>query len=81
MLVPYAQLTFLNERSFTIHSFIGEIEERHMLLLKILLVLVILFVLSLVIYFFNLDMKAASLLIPFLTKIYDKREQKNKEQY
>jgi hypothetical protein len=34
-----------------------------------------------VIYFFNLDMKAASLLIPFLTKIYDKREQKNKEQY
>jgi hypothetical protein len=52
-----------------------------MLLIKILLIFLILFLLSLAIYFFNLDMKAASLLIPFLTKIYDKREQKNKEQY
>jgi tryptophan-rich sensory protein len=52
-----------------------------MLLIKIIFVFLILFLLSLVIYFFNLDMKAASLLIPFLTKIYDKREQKNKEQY
>lgn len=45
----------------------------------ILLIFIILFVLSLIIYFFNLDMKAASLLVPFMTKLYDRRKKKAKE--
>lgn len=53
-----------------------------MLLLKILLiaaiVLAVLFVLSLLIYFFNLDMKAAALIMPVLEKIYDRADRKRK---
>lgn len=47
-----------------------------MIFLKILfivaIVLIVLFVLSLVIYFFNLDMKMASKLIPFMNWHYDR---------
>lgn len=46
----------------------------------ILLIFTILFVLSLIIYFFNLDMKAASLLVPFMTRLYDRRKNKTKKQ-
>ncbi len=53
-----------------------------MLLLKILLiaaiVLAVLFVLSLLIYFFNLDMKAAALIMPVLEKLYDRADRKRK---
>ena len=49
----------------------------------VLAVFVILFLLSLVIYFFNLDMKFASALIGPLTKYYDwsaaRREQKKRK--
>ena len=38
------------------------------------IVIAALFVLSLVVYMFNLDMKIASKMQPMLTKIYDKRE-------
>lgn len=45
-------------------------------MLKILLIIVIvlfcLFLLSLVIYFFNLDMKLAAAMIPIMNKIYDR---------
>lgn len=51
-----------------------------MLLVKIvcviLSVLAVLFLLSLIVYFFNLDMKAAALLVPVMTKFYDRRHQK-----
>lgn len=60
-----------------------------MIVLKVLLgmaiVFVILFVLSLAIYFFNLDMKAAALFMPLFEKHYDrvdrkKERRKEKEQ-
>ena len=41
-------------------------------LLKVLLAGVIFFVVTFVIYFFNLDMKATSLIEPFFLKHYDK---------
>ncbi|MDD3415705.1 MAG: hypothetical protein PHY47_17145 [Lachnospiraceae bacterium] len=51
-----------------------------MIFLKILLILAIigvaLFVLSLVIYFFNLDMKLAAKIAPILGKHYDKIKKK-----
>lgn len=54
-----------------------------MLLLKILLiaaiVLAVLFVLSLLVYFFNLDMKAAALIMPVLEKLYDRADRKRKK--
>lgn len=46
------------------------------MMLKVLLILAVvaagLFLLSLVIYFFNLDMKLAAAMIPIMNKIYDK---------
>ena len=45
-------------------------------LLKLLLAGGIFFVVTFVIYFFNLDMKATSMLEPFLEKWYDKLERK-----
>ena len=46
-----------------------------MLLLKILLIIaivfVVLFVLSMIVYFFNLDMKLASKMGPIMNKFYD----------
>jgi len=41
-------------------------------LLIIAIVLAALFVLSLIVYFFNLDMKLSSLMPPILTKHYDR---------
>jgi hypothetical protein len=50
--------------------------------LKVLLILaiifVVLFVLSLIVYFFNLDMKLTSVLQPLLMKVYDKRKRDRK---
>lgn len=52
------------------------------IVLKVLLIIAIvfaaLFVLSLIMYFFNLDMKLSSLMPPILTKHYDriKREKR-----
>jgi hypothetical protein len=50
--------------------------------LKVLLILaiifVVLFVLSLIVYFFNLDMKLTSALQPLLMKVYDKRKRDRK---
>lgn len=47
-----------------------------MIFLKISLIIaaicVGLFVLSLIIYFFNLDMKIAPIIVPFMNKHYDK---------
>ena len=45
-------------------------------LLKLLLAGGIFFVVTLTVYFFNLDMKATSLLEPFLEKWYDHLERK-----
>ena len=45
-------------------------------LLKLALAGGIFFVVTFVIYFFNLDMKATSMLEPFLEKWYDKLERK-----
>ena len=45
-------------------------------LLKLALAGRIFFVVTFVIYFFNLDMKATSMLEPFLEKWYDKLERK-----
>lgn len=49
-----------------------------MIILKIalivFLVIVALFLLSLIIYFRNLDMKLAAKMIPLMNKIYDKRK-------
>ena len=45
-------------------------------LLIILIVFVCLFLLSLVIYFFNLDMKLAAAMIPVMNKIYDRGKAK-----
>ena len=48
-------------------------------LLMILLVIVCLFLLSLIIYFFNLDMKLAAAMIPIMNKIYDRGKIKRKK--
>ncbi len=54
-----------------------------MIFLKILLimavVLAVLFVLSLLIYFFNLDMKAAALVMPLFERHYDRGDRKKKK--
>ncbi len=44
------------------------------IVLIVLAVFLALFLLSLVVYFFNLDMKLASKMIPVMHKIYDKRK-------
>ena len=50
------------------------------LVLKVLLGIILgalgLFVVTFIIYFFNLDMKATSMLAPFLEKWYDKLKRK-----
>lgn len=48
-------------------------------LLIILIVLVCLFLLSLIIYFFNLDMKLAAAMIPVMNRIYDRGRAKRKK--
>ena len=52
-------------------------------MLKILLIVVAvfigLFLLSLVVYFFNLDMKLASAMIPVMNKIYDRGKAKREK--
>lgn len=48
-------------------------------LLIILIVVICLFVLSLIIYFFNLDMKLAAAMIPIMNKIYDSGKAKRKK--
>ena len=52
-------------------------------MLKILLIVAAvfigLFLLSLVIYFFNLDMKLASAMIPVMNKIYDRGKAKREK--
>lgn len=54
------------------------------ILITVAIVLFVLFLLSLFIYFFNLDMKAASKMIPIMTKYYDrskaKRERRAKKE-
>lgn len=54
-----------------------------MMILKILfiigIVFVALFVLSLIIYFFNLDMKAAAAIMPVFSKHYDRVDRKKKK--
>ncbi len=49
-----------------------------MIVLKIVLILLIVFValflLSILVYFRNLDMKLAAKMIPLMNKIYDKRK-------
>lgn len=47
-------------------------------LLIIAIVLAALFVLSLILYFFNLDMKLSSLMPPILTKHYDRIKRKKR---
>lgn len=47
-------------------------------ILIIAIVLVCLFVLSLIVYFFNLDMKLTSALQPLLAKHYDKIKRERK---
>ena len=49
------------------------------ILLTILIVLTCLFLLSLIIYFFNLDMKLAAAMIPIMNKIYDRGKIKRKK--
>lgn len=53
-----------------------------MIILKIalivFLVIVVLFLLSLIIYFRNLDMKLAAKMIPLMNRIYDKRKRNKK---
>ncbi len=55
-----------------------------MIFLKILLiagiVFAVLFLLSLLIYFFNLDMKAAGLIMPVFEKHYDRVDRKKERQ-
>lgn len=52
-------------------------------MLKVLLIVVAvfigLFLLSLVVYFFNLDMKLASAMIPVMNKIYDRGKAKREK--
>ena len=53
-----------------------------MLAVKILLIIaavaVGLFVLSLIIYFFNLDMKFAAIMTPVMVKFYDRKKNKKR---
>lgn len=49
------------------------------ILLIVLAVAVALFLLSLVIYFFNLDMKFAAVMTPVMVKFYDRKKRKKKE--
>ena len=55
-----------------------------MMVLKVLIIVgivfVALFVLSLIIYFFNLDMKAAAAIMPVFSKHYDRVDRKKKQQ-
>ncbi|MCM1090322.1 MAG: hypothetical protein NC092_06830 [Butyrivibrio sp.] len=55
-----------------------------MMVLKVLIIVgivfVALFVLSLIIYFFNLDMKAAAAIMPVFSKHYDRVDRKKKRQ-
>lgn len=46
------------------------------ILTKLLLTVLGFFVVTFTVYFFNLDMKATSLLAPFLEKWYDRLERK-----
>lgn len=46
------------------------------IILKVFLVVFALFAVTFTVYFFNLDMKATSLLAPFLEKWYDRLEHK-----
>lgn len=48
-------------------------------LLIILVVLVCLFLLSFIVYFFNLDMKLAAAMIPVMNKIYDRGKAKREK--
>ena len=48
-------------------------------LLIIAVVVACLFVLSLVVYFFNLDMKLAAAMIPVMNKIYDRGKAKRQK--
>lgn len=48
-------------------------------LLILLIVIVCLFLLSLIIYFFNLDMKLAAAMIPIMNKIYDRGKAKREK--
>lgn len=48
-------------------------------LLIILVVFVCLFLLSIVVYFFNLDMKLAAAMIPVMNKIYDRGKAKREK--
>ena len=48
-------------------------------LLIILIVFACLFLLSLIVYFFNLDMKLAAAMIPVMNKIYDKGKAKREK--
>ena len=47
-------------------------------LLIIAIVVAVLFVLSLIVYFFNLDMNLSSLMPPILTKHYDRIKRKKR---
>ncbi len=49
------------------------------ILLIVLAVAVALFLLSLIIYFFNLDMKFAAVMTPVMVKFYDRKKRKKKE--
>lgn len=49
------------------------------ILLTIAIVFAALFVLSFIIYFFNLDMKFVALVEPLLTKYYDKMKKDKKK--
>jgi len=44
----------------------------------IAIVIAAIFVLSLIVYFFNLDMKLLSKMEPILDKVYDKRKREHK---
>lgn len=48
-------------------------------LLIILVVFACLFLLSIVVYFFNLDMKLAAAMIPVMNKIYDRGKAKREK--
>ena len=48
-------------------------------LLIILVVFACLFLLSIVVYFFNLDMKLAAAMIPVMNKIYDRGKTKREK--
>jgi flagellar basal body-associated protein FliL len=49
------------------------------ILLIVLIVFAVLFILSLLIYFFNLDMKVATAVMPVLEKFYDRQEKKREK--